>query len=261
MKADPRAADNLFNETFRRALNAQALIASLREVADAGFEAAAKTLLIRNTAFLHGLLTEPQYEHLFLVGRQALLDEGFAEKTAALMKTQSLKNARASVDAASLVFAHSYLDANAMDYLRVTALASPDDWTEDLLAKTVSVREVLVSGPDAILEEKLAKRLNDLEYESLLRKVDALFARCRPPSEWSPMDNYEFEADRLRRLDDLRHEIMHGEALGIPIPTIDEDLEYLRRTAWFLMGLVNLRYGLQVDPQVFLGKGGGGASN
>ena len=261
MNADPKAAENLFNETFRRQMDAQVLIFSLREVTEAGFEAAAKALSRRNVALVRELLTAPEHEKLFLFERKELLDRGFDESAAASITSRTLDNSRASVDAASLVFAHSYLDAIASDYLRVTALASPDDWMEDLLAKNVSLRDLLQSGPDSVLAEKLEKHLSDLEFKSLMTKINVLFARCRPPGAWSPMENYAFDADRVRGLDNLRHEIMHGRALGLPIPTIKEDLDYLGRTAWFLMGLVNFRYGLRIDPRTLSRKSTGATGN
>jgi hypothetical protein len=107
---------------------------------------------------------------------------------------------------------------------------------------------------ELLLRAKVNKRLADLERESLLTKVDRLFARCKPEPNWSPMHGYVYDQTSLKRFDDQRHEIVHGAAVGKPLalfPVTDESLFYLLRTGMFFVGLINMRYELQIDPQVW----------
>ena len=45
---------------------------------------------------------------------------------------------------------------------------------------------------------------------------------------------------------------MHGEALGLPIENVDEEFDYMNRTCMYFMSLVNMRYGIKIDPYTAL---------
>jgi hypothetical protein len=83
---------------------------------------------------------------------------------------------------------------------------------------------------------------------SLKNKVDLLFQLCKPPKNYSPINNYKFDRERLAKIDDARHGIIHRNAMAQPLADIDADLEYISKTANFLLRLVNPRYGVQLNP-------------
>jgi hypothetical protein len=62
------------------------------------------------------------------------------------------------------------------------------------------------------------------------------------------MHNYEYDRDRLERLDKFRHNIIHGDGLGLELKDADDEIDYLMRTALYFMGLVNKRYGFRLAP-------------
>ena len=69
------------------------------------------------------------------------------------------------------------------------------------------------------------------------------------------MHDYVYDRDRLEKLDDYRHEVIHGINPLQAIATPEGDVDYLLRTVLFFLGLVNLRYGLRLDPfYIFTGK-------
>lgn len=70
---------------------------------------------------------------------------------------------------------------------------------------------------------------------------------CTPPKDFAPINNYVYDRARLLAIDEARHPIIHRDGMGKPIPNIDEDLEYIAKTANFLMGLVNQKYGVQLN--------------
>lgn len=134
----------------------------------------------------------------------------------------------------------------------MTALHAPRDWEQDLKNTQVQLVETKSKSYDQLLQDKLDERLEKLERESLLTKVDRLSARCTPPSGWSPMEGYAFDRERIKQFDDQRHEIVHGKALGKSLTLFqvsDENLFYVQQTGMFLMGLVNFKYHLRIDPE------------
>ncbi len=82
-----------------------------------------------------------------------------------------------------------------------------------------------------------------------MNKVDLLFQLCKPPKAYAPMNNYKFDRERLAKIDDARQGIIHGNAIAQPLADIDADLECILKTANFLMGLLNQRYGVQLNSE------------
>ena len=82
--------------------------------------------------------------------------------------------------------------------------------------------------------------------------------RCNPPSGWSPMRGYAYDKGVVTRFDDQRHEIVHGKAPGKPLTLFqvsDESLYYIQRTGMYFLGLINFKYGLQLDLRSFQNAG------
>jgi hypothetical protein len=157
-----------------------------------------------------------------------------------------LESARMSVDAASMVFAHSILDDMAFDCVRTVAVAAPADLEQFFDQGTFRLAEVRGSTYETLRGRLMERYLEKLEKESLLVKVDRLHACCRPPQGWEPMGGYHYESARLAQLDKLRQDIVHGPRLS-SIPTVDDDLDYLQRTGLYLITLVTHRYGVRID--------------
>jgi hypothetical protein len=137
------------------------------------------------------------------------------------------------------------------DCCRVTALHAPGDWEQDLKSKQVRLLDAKSKSYDQLLQVKVDEHLKSLERESLLFKADRLFARCNPPSGWSPMIGYTYDKGRVKSFDDQRHEIVHGKALGKSLTLFhvsDESLHYVERTGVYFLGLINFKYGLRLDP-------------
>jgi hypothetical protein len=162
------------------------------------------------------------------------------------MTETTLTQAQASVDAASLIFAHSVLDGVALDYCRVTALAEPGAWGQILKDRPVTLEEAKGRPFEEMLQKHLERYLDQLERESLFRKIDVIYRICQPAPNAETIRGYTFDRGRLERLDRLRHEIIHGAALGQPIPEIEKELAYMLDTANHLMSLIAVRFGLKL---------------
>jgi len=210
-------------------------------------KAARAKIQAEKVRFVVDLLQGTEYDKLF-IDKAGFFKVIPPEKLIEVMTEETVRQAQVPVDAASIVFAHSFLDGAAFDYCRVTILVVLRDWESVVDQRQVKLSEVRELGYDQALKRKLDEFLERLERESLLKKADLLFARCQPPEKWSPTHDYAYDRDRLQRLDDYRHEVIHGERLGKGIGNADAEVDYLMRTVLFLMGLVNLRYKVMINP-------------
>lgn len=250
-------AEQLLNETFARLTYATSVVSNFRTTLLAVSSDADKHLNSKLTDLTRDLFEAPEWEGLLVDIDPTAPKPAKKPDYAALVKIGAkamLDTTYAQVNAATLIFYHSILDGVAFDCLRVTALQAPRDWEEDFASVQVGLLEARDQAYDKLLQARIDKRLETLERESLLKKVGKLCARCRPTHNWSPMDGYAYDQTRIRQFDDQRHEIVHGAAIGKPLalfPVTDESLFYLLRTGMFFVALINMRYGLQIDPQVW----------
>ena len=241
----------IFTRTFHNITNRFSVVNSLRHVAELGLPEVIPGIYQEWLQFAHQLFNDPQYDHLFLDKEGAIREGGGIQSMGRMMAENQLLAFRSSVEAASLVFAHSILDSAAMDYLRVTALQGPNDWSEDVNGKQVPLSAIQRKTYDDLLKEKVSQHLETFDRQSLLVKVDKLFQVCRPEQGFAPMDDYAFDRTRLEQLDSLRHEIVHGSGPVNEIRVTDNDIWFLHKTAFFLMSLVNMRYDTRIDTARF----------
>jgi hypothetical protein len=226
--------DQLFTDVTMRMGGGWAEVWTFREVSEAGLATAHSEVVRKKHKGVRGIIYglgrgwNDEYTQLF----------GTPEGLAAREAEWSLASTRASVDAASLVFAHSVVDASATGFLRVASMIAPEDWQEFLDNKKWSVAEVREQGYDKLFRGLVFDEMVQIERNlSLPKKGQRLKQLCRPDRN---IEGYE-EA-QLERVDRLRHDIIHGAALGQEISTIDADLELLERLGWYFFQIVHQRY-------------------
>jgi len=243
-------AEMLFNQIFLRSLRLWATITNFRDSVLGVIDAVSKRQQAQIENVYDMLAYDPDCARL-LSNQRDFAEKVDKTKFVTTAAGEIMARTTSSLDAATVVFVHSILDAAAIDYCRVTAMAAPSDWEPDLRGNAVRLTEIRGSTYDELLRRKLGDRLQSLERESLLTKIDRLLARCQPPAGWSPMNNYKFDLETMKRLDEQRHDIVHGLAIGRPLkdfPLSPESLWYLQRTLMYFAGLVNRKYGLMLDP-------------
>lgn len=242
-------AEDVFSETFTRFMKNWTFITSLRQVADVALPIAEEALGAIHTDFVERASVDPSLKNIVvkLDGGETTWGEEFKRMLRTGMTESAIKNARAAIDAASLVFAQSMLDDCALSYLRVCALANPADWEPMIQEKKVAYSSV-GNPPEEIRAELIKGKLEQLEWESLLKKVDLLFQLCTPPKGYAPISNYNFDRDRLEKIDKTRQGIIHRDGMAQSLDNIDQDLEFISKTANFLMGLVNQKYDVRLNP-------------
>ena len=237
--------ETLFNEAFMRwVIDRWVVIHSFRRVSSAGLSHAKDVVSAYSERIVREHLGAPEHAHLY-IGAPEHRHESMAQLAHAVAATD-IENSQASVDAASVVFAHAILDGAAFDCCRISSAIAPSDWEGYIAERQVRLTVLKEVSHEEIVRDVVEKYVAILERESLLKKVDLLFARCQPPADWSPMSNYAFDRARLEAFDHLRHDIIHGSGPR-PIPSLDVELDYLGRTTFFLFGLLNHRYQLKVD--------------
>ena len=116
----------------------------------------------------------------------------------------------------------------------------------------MALSEVKSASYTELFSMRLSEYLSAFERESLLVKTDRLFQLCKPPREFAPVRGYQFDRDRLCGLDRARHDLVHSQSTSALPGDIDAAIEYLVNTGMFLLGLINHRYQVRLDPACLL---------
>jgi hypothetical protein len=242
-------AEDVFSVTFARFMKNWTFIISLRQVGDVALPIAEEALAAIHTDFVERASSDPQYRKLIvkLDGSEATWDDTTKRLLRTGMTEGAITNARAAIDAASLIFAQSVLDDCAWSYLKVCSLAAPSDWSPIIAEKKASFASYYGKSHEEIRDEMIQEKLKQLERDSLLKKVDLLFQICSLPSGYAPINNYIYDRERLVRIDDARHGIIHRNDMGKPVINIDDDLDFISKTVNYLMALVNEKYDVQLN--------------
>ena len=240
--------ERLYGRLFYRTATAWGPLITFRRTAAIGLQAALPRLQRDASAGVDWLLSG-EMEHIF-VDKAAFIAAQAPDVLRAQMYQANLRDFTATVDAASLVFAHSILEELAMDAIRVALAVAPADFHPRVANKTAKLTEFLTRGIDAVVTEKLHEWLEQVGRESLLRKVDLLYELTRPPTGFRPLLNdYVYERARLETFDAARHKVVHELAPpAIQGAILDGEIAYLGDTSRSFVALLHQRYGLRVHP-------------
>jgi hypothetical protein len=245
-------AQSALNELFARSMERARLITSLRRVAEVALPLSVPVLEREDAAFLRTLAMDESWVGLLAKPAEFLSKEAPAA-LAPMMVQRTVEAARSVMDAACLVFAHAGLDDAALECCRITMLVVPEEWDKELLTSKVALQRVRDSSYEGLAREAREQRLAELARESLLRKIALVFKRCPPPKGWNPFtDGTRYDDERVRRLDSLRHRLVHGPFINA-VDSADDDVWFLLRVPYFLCLLVNRRFRLGLVPERVIG--------
>jgi hypothetical protein len=233
-----KLAADLFNRTVGHSLKVWRLIWSLQTYIQCGLPAAQEGLFNAAHQVASELIARPDYG----TPEQRESVAQMLPNYAAAATSGAIEDAHAAAGAACIVFAHSMLDAAVEDYCKVSTMLSLMDWEKFVGQEKITLDQARNSEFDQLLRSAVSKQFNRLCKESVLTKIETLQSVCKPGSA-EILKGYRFDGDRIGRIDRLRHDIVHKEALGLPIENVAEHLGYIEQTNKYLSALITHRYG------------------
>jgi hypothetical protein len=240
-------AEILFTETFTLWSNRFADISSFRRISQLGLPLGTAEIHDIYRDFAYDLFNDPVNEKFFIDKLKANMAVGGYENFGSMIAKHQLVNYNASIDAASLVFAHSIVDNAVLNYCICSSLANPTDWATFITKKNATIEDIIGFSKQEIINKKVADYIASLDRESLVKKAGLLFAVCQPPEDFAPIDNFEYDNDRLLQLDEMRHNIVHDSTAVPMLLNGDDDILFLQQTTFFYMALVNYKYDLKLN--------------
>lgn len=246
------AADKLLSETYSTFLKNWTVIESLRKVATVALPIATQQLTAQNAALIEIMSKDPDYKKIIVNKEGSATEWGDKVKSilSAGLTNLPLTLFTTAIDAASIVFAQSILDDAVLTFLRVCGLVAPSDWEKYIDARKVDFATIKSKDATTIREELVTANINQLGMESLLKKLDVLFALAPPPPDFKPIEGYKYDRDRIEKIDKLRQSIIHHNAIGTALLGVEEDLTYVKRTINYLIALINKKYGVRLDMAI-----------
>lgn len=240
---DMSPADRLFVEVWNRLTHDWSRITTFRQMGVLGEDAAREAIHRTNTYYVEQQLLNGEHAS-FLKDREAFIREGWAERMPHEMTETSVSNFRKTLHAATLVFAHSILDAAIFDCVRICAISAPQEWGAFVGSRKVTLSDVTTTPYADLLQTAIDNDLARIERESLLAKMDRVFQVCRPEKTEYLTNGFRFDRDRLARLDDLRHNVVHAPDGSWTFDAIYEDLQFMQSSGIHIFVMVGEKFGL-----------------
>jgi hypothetical protein len=247
-------AARIFARVFSSLTRRHADMITFRRLADLGKPVAVSTLHQEQLELANAILMNPSYAQFFPDPQAAVEFFGGPAKMAAMTTSQEIQKYSRIIDAASLVFLHSALDAAVSDLCRVTLLLDPASWEPYVLSTKVTLDDAITVGIAGLTTQKLETHIDALDKESMLKRIDRLFAVCKPDKDFTPIGGeFAFDLQRICKLDEQRHRIVHGEGYQDRESLLNDDLEFLVKTGLFLWSMVNMRFDVILNPLYAMG--------
>lgn len=196
---------------------------------------------------------DPQMETRLTDVQKMGLQTPEAEMAMADMNAKTyLLNAINTLDAASLVFAHSILDDLTIQYCQISITAAPEDWQNEVADTKLSLAEFRSKPTEETIRDLPNSYMNSVRRLSLPKRVELLCQKCKPRklqiAAFTVGEKpFRLDMDRLRVLDKRRHTVVHELNLWEMQDSTDDDLEYMKTVGKYLSVMVGLRYNLRVD--------------
>lgn len=137
----------------------------------------------------------------------------------------------------ALITAHAFFESTIKDLLRLTFLCDRQKWMVEVSGKSVVFGDVQSKGIEACTDELFEKELSKLGLAGMPTMVGRLLGFCKGNViTKSVFQNYQLDIDRLKALDQLRHDYAHRRTKApYPMQQVDKDVRYLTITAVHLV--------------------------
>lgn len=245
------SAQALFSNVMQRSLISFTKIFTFRQTAYLAIGNAAPDMQRIERRYVELAFSPSNKDKYFTDPEKALELFGGPDQLASTNAERRAAQFTSMVEGASLIYAHSLLDGIAYDLCECIAMISPLAWRTHVEMKKVALKDVIARSRDDLERELVDSYLTSLERESLPKKVEALFSVCHPKKDFSPFvreePQYAYDSKRLCKLDDQRHDLVHG-LLPISTSVGTVELEYMQKTALYLAAMVSASFGVKADP-------------
>lgn len=167
---------------------------------------------------------------------------------------EAFKKVERQVSISALVTAHAFFESVMKDLLRVTILCSRQKWIETVKERSIAIGDALENGLQQCTEDLFEKELKRLRLAGMPALTARLLSFCDGNvTTKSHFRNYTLDVERLKRVDQLRHDYAHRRTKAhYSIQQAEADLRYLTITAVHLITCIMEAYGLkgQHRPEV-----------
>jgi hypothetical protein len=143
-------------------------------------------------------------------------------------------SATATVDAAAILYAHAILNGVVDTLCAISAEYDAPAWAIEI-ASVEAAAEVLRA---LHVPNEAATRLARV---SLVEKCESLHRINKHSQQQELLEGFKYSASRLRKLDDLRLQLLHPSTFERKLKDGHEAVEYLLHTAQFFINLVTQR--------------------
>lgn len=180
----------------------------------------------------------------------ALTPAEIQEQTFVRLLQVRLKGFDIAVESAAIVFAHSVIDTFIHGLCKSSSLIGPNDWLTNIKNKKLTIGDIKRNSFENEYREKLAKFINRFERESLPVKIESLLTKLRSQIIINRINDYTFDIEKVNLFHQTRKNIVHGDSGLSEIEDIEDQIEYIKKTAEYLYALFDDKYGDSVRPDV-----------
>lgn len=163
--------DKNFTAVYLRMNTGWSAITSLRRVAFIGMAHAPEVLDAEHKRTLDYLVSEGHLQKIFV----GMKDVGSLEKTGNFLGTSRtglvLQNASGSVDAASLVFAHTILDDALSSFVEMTAEVAPAFWQKRVEKRTFELAKLADHSREELVGMAVRDEVWRVRFAASVREV------------------------------------------------------------------------------------------
>ena len=182
---------------------------------------------------------DPQFANIFAHNYQEIHDRSFEVRVGEGVLAE-LQIVERRVASSALVFAHSIFEVCVSNCLMISFLAGPDDWMPLIENKKLSIADLRAGELSVICSRLVCEKIEALEKESLMVKLDTFFRITAVGSNSLKLNNYKYDRKRVNAIDSARHRAAHHDPAAYNPALLSEDATYLWTTVLFLLVSCNL---------------------
>ena len=165
------------------------------------------------------------------------------------MAKATSSNSALLIDASSIVFAHSLLEAHLYFLCDLCFRTFPKDW-ERFIAnkelKLMKVEELLSKSQAELLAPVRKSELARLE-KSLLAKAERLHELCKPTAGSNIIRDFTYSEETMKQFDGLRHNIIHDLSFWKKSADTASRLTWVSHVGLYFSMLIHRKYGFKAQ--------------